>query len=107
MLGIFVFNGCHYMYLHCSCSTSVYVGRPRTDHGQPGADIWSCLFEPGTVLSQSCPALATPRSLFRLDQSTSCPYPTRSFQLMAKVESTDDNLYDGIFLVLSLVLLSF
>ena len=64
----------------------MYCGCPRTDR----VDIWTCLFEQARTVGHAQP-------LFRLDQSTSCPspHPLAPLQLMAKVESTDDNLYDG------------
>ena len=74
------------------------VASPRTDHGKTGADVWSCLFSQALFSAKFC-SPAWPRAGRRYLDSTSprlarTPLP---FHLMAKVESTDDNLYDGNF----------
>jgi hypothetical protein len=95
MLGIFVFNGHYYVYLHCSMNDD--CGRPRTDHGQSGADIWSCLFS--QVLFSAKLAQPWPRPGHYLDSTSPrlARTPSALSTSMAKVESTDDNLYDGNF----------
>jgi hypothetical protein len=67
MLGIFVFNSHrhHYVYLHCMNDV---CGRPRTDHGQSGADIWFCLF--GQALFSAKLAQPWPRPRHYLDSTS-------------------------------------
>ncbi len=72
---------------------SYCVASPRTDQGKSGADIWSCLFSQAPFSAKFC-SPAWPR---HLDSTSLRLARTRPFQLMAKVESTDDNLYDGTF----------
>ena len=65
----------------------MYCGCPRTDR----VDIWSCLSEQART---GWPRPATPSHYLDLTGPRLAHPRTRS-ALMAKVDSTDDNLYDG------------